>query len=187
MDKCVSLVDGVSITTTNRARVSISLYHLCIEHYTGIHTLATHGVFGSAFALYRPQFEAYVRGAWLHFCASERHIGQFLKGNDPPSIGTLIQELETKGAFDSGSLGHMKKQVWSNLNDFTHGGATQVKARNTPDGIVQSYKLEDVASLVTASATLSLLAGVGIAAVCESDALAVSLRDGYRSVYEAAA
>ncbi len=187
MAKCASLVDGVTFPATNGARVSVSLHHLCIEHHTGIHTLVDHGVFGSAFALLRPQFEAYVRGAWYHFCADERHVNKFLKGGDPPPIGTLIEELETKGAFDSGSLGRMKAQVWSNLNDFTHGGAIQVKARITRDEIIQSYKPKHIAGLVTSSATLALLAGVGIAAVADNDALATGLRDAYRSVYGTAA
>jgi hypothetical protein len=187
MIKCASLIDGVSFINTHRARVSISLHHLCIEHHTGIHTLVDQAVFGSAFALFRPQFEAYVRGAWYYFCATESNVSKFLKGSDPPPINIQIAELEAKGGFDACSLSRMKAQVWNNLNDFTHGGATQVKARNTRDEVIQSYKSEQVAGLLTASATLSLLAGVGIAAVVEDDALALSIRDAYRSVYETVA
>lgn len=186
MVKCAALIDGVTFTTSDRARVSVSLHHLCIEHHTGIHTLVDQGVYGSAFALFRPQFEAYVRGAWYHFCASEIQVNKFLKGNDPPKINIQIAGLEAKGGFDAGSLSRMKAQVWNSLNDFTHGGATQVKARNTRDEVVQSYKPEHVFGLVTSSATLALLAGVGIAAVTDNDTLAVNLRNEYRSVYEAA-
>ena len=187
MVKCAALVDAITFAASNRGRVSVSLHHLCVEHHTGIHTLVEQGVYGSAFALFRPQFEAYVRGAWYHFCASESQLNKFLKGSDPPPINTLIAELEGKGGFDGGSLSRMKSQVWSNLNDFTHGGVTQVKARNTRDEIVQNYQPEHVVGLLTSSATMALLAGVGIAAVTNNDALAVRLRNEYRSVYEAAA
>ena len=187
MVKCASLIDGVNFTTNNRSRVSISLHHLCIEHHTGIHTLVDQTVFGSAFALFRPQFEAYVRGAWYQLCATEAQVTKFLNGNNPPPINTQIADLESKGGFDGGSLSRMKAQVWNNLNDFTHGGSTQVKARNTREEVVQSYKPEHVAGLLTASATISLLAAVGIAAVVENDSLAVTLRDAYRSAYEPAA
>jgi hypothetical protein len=114
-------------------------------------------------------------------------LTQFLKGSDPPPINVQIAGLESKGGFDGGSLSRMKAEVWNNLNDFTHGGATQVRARNTRDEVVQSYKPEHVVGLLTSSATLALLAGVGIAAVIDNDALAVRLRDEYRAVYEAAA
>lgn len=187
MVKCAALIDGVSFSTSDRARVSVSLHHLCIEHHIGIHTLVDQGVYGSAFALFRPQFEAYVRGAWCHFCASDNQVMKFLNGSDPPPINSQIVDLEVTGSFDSDSLSRMKAQVWKNLNDFTHGGAIQVKARNTRDEVIQSYKPEHVAGLVTSSSTLALLAGVGIAAVVANDALAVGLRDEFRSVYGAVA
>lgn len=187
MVKCAALLDGVTFLTSDRLRTSVSLHHLCVEHYSGIHTLVDQGVYGSAFALFRPQFEAYVRGAWYNVCATDGQLRKFLNGNDPPRIDAQIADLEDLGGFDGGSLSTMKAQVWSNLNDFTHGGATQVKARNTRDEVVQSYKSEHVVGLVSASATLALLAGVGIAAAINDDALAVRLRDGYRAAYETAA
>lgn len=103
MTEVVTLIDGTSFETTTRSRVSVSLQHLCIEHHTGIHTLVDHGVLGSAFALFRPQFEAYVRGAWYHFCAAEDELLRFLRGAQPPPIDALIEQLERKGAFAEGS------------------------------------------------------------------------------------
>ena len=187
MTEAAALVDGSSFSTTNRTRVSVSLHHLCIEHHTGIHTLVDHGVLGSGFALFRPQFEAYVRGAWYCFCASDDEIMRFLRGAEPPRIDRLIEQLESRGAFDQGTLRRMKSELWRSLCDFTHGGSIQVKARNTRDEVVRNYKLEHVAGLLTASATLSLLAGVGIAAAIDSESLATKLHDAYQSIYEKAA
>lgn len=187
MTEAAALVDGSSFPTTDRTRVSVSLHHLCIEHHTGIHTLVDHGVLGSGFALFRPQFEAYVRGAWYCFCATEDEIIKFLRGSEPPRIDRLIEQLELRGAFDEGTLRRMKSELWRNLCDFTHGGQIQVKTRNTRDEVVRNYKLEHVSGLLTASATLSLLAGVGIAAAIDSDLLATKLHGAYRSIYETAA
>jgi len=142
---------------------------------------------GSAFALFRPQFEAYVRGVWYHFCATEDDLLRFLSGSQPPHIDTLIEQLERRGAFSEGNLRRMKSETWRNLCDFTHGGAIQVKARNTRDEIVRNYRLEHVAGLLTASATLALLAGTAIAAIVESDSLATKLQTAFRSIYETAA
>lgn len=187
MMESTSLIDGVSFSTTNRARVSASLHHLAIEHYTAIHTLVEHDLCGSAFALFRPEFEAYLRGAWYHLCASDREIANFLRGSEPPKSGVLIQQLEAREAFTRGELRRMKSKLWRNLCDFTHGGIIQVMARTTRDEIVQSYKPAHVAGLLTSSATLSLLAGVGIASVVKSNDLAIKLREAYRSTYETAA
>lgn len=187
MTQCSALVDGISFPTTTRALVSASLHHLCIEHHTGIHTLVEHGVCGSAVALFRPQLEAYIRAAWYHLCASETNISEFLEGAEPPRIDTMIQQLESTEAFDEGTLRRIKSESWRNLCDFTHGGMIQVKARNAGGELVQSYKSEHVAAVLTASATLSLLAGVGIAAVADETVLANDLRSAYQSVYEAAA
>lgn len=187
MTDVATLVDGLTFETTTRSKVSVSLQHLSIEHHTGIHTLVDHGVLGSAFALFRPQFEAYVRGVWYHFCATEDDLSRFLKGSQPPRIDTLIQQLEHKGAYAEGNLRRMKSETWRNLCDFTHGGAIQVKARNTRDEIVRNYQLEHVAGLLTASATVALLAGTAIAAILESESLATNLQAAYRSIYEKAA
>ncbi len=77
MKRCVSIVNGLDFETTKRLRLSLSLLHLCVEHQTGIHVLVDHGVIGSAFALIRPQFEAYLKGVWFHRCATDEQISAF--------------------------------------------------------------------------------------------------------------
>ena len=180
---CTSLIDGFSFSTTDRARIVASLYHLSIEHYTGIHVLVKHDVVGSAFALSRPQNEAYFRGAWYQLCASEKQVSDFLRGGTPQKFGKLLEDLEKKDAYRGDSLMRMKNEVLRNLNDFTHGGAIQVKARNTPDEIAQRYKAEHIADLLASSAVSALLAGVGIASLADDTILANKLLDAYTSVY----
>jgi hypothetical protein len=184
MVQCASLVDGVNFATSERARLAVSLHHHCIEHHAGIYILVENGVYGSAFALFRPQFEADIRGAWLHLCADELQITRFLAGADPLGMASLVRQLEAHDAFVEGSVSRMKEDFWRNLNDFTHGGAIQVKTRNTRNEVTQSYRPHHVAGLLDASATVSLLGGVGIAAVVRQDGLAVALRQAYGSVYE---
>jgi len=186
MIQCATLVDGVSFSSTNRARVAITLHNLCIEHHTGIHTLTDNGVIGSALALFRPQFEAYIRGAWFHHCAEEQVIDEFIQDAEPLRVGVreMIRQLEKKEAFNNGVLSRLMQQHLQNWNDFTHGGAIQVKARNSQGEVIPSYKPDHVASVLTSSATLSLLAGVDIASVAEREDLAVKLREEFRSVYK---
>ncbi len=186
MKGCATLVDGVNFETTNRLRVSVSLLHLCVEHQTGIHVLVEHGVIGSAFALIRPQFEAYLRGVWFHRCATDKQVSSFLAGEEPPKVGVLIEAVQQLEGFEEGRLGKAKKEIWRNLNDFTHGGTIQVKARNTMDEIISNYRPEHIVGLLQSSVTLALLAGAAIASVVNSSELANNLLSLYRRLYEEA-
>ena len=186
MKGCASLVDGVNFETTNRLRVSVSLLHLCVEHQTGIHLLVEHGVIGSAFALIRPQFEAYLRGVWFHRCAADKQVSGFLAGEEPPKVGVLMEAVQKLEGFEEGTLGKAKKEIWRNLNDFTHGGTIQVKARNTKNEIISNYRPEHIVGLLQSSVTLALLAGAAIASVVNSNELANNLLSLYQRLYEEA-
>lgn len=187
MTERVSLTDGITFETTNRMRVAVALMHLSLEHQTGIHSLVSLGVIGSAFALFRPQFEAYVRGVWYHRCATDAQISLFIDGEQPPKINVLIEEIEKLEAFDEKLLSSTKSQLWPKLNDFTHGGTTQVKARCSVDEVTQNYKEEHIANLLTASASLSLMAGVALAAAVGTEALARELHSTFWHIYGPAA
>ena len=163
----------------------MSLYHLCIEHHQGIHTLVEQGVIGSAFALIRPQFEAYVRGAWFAVCAKEDDVMNFLRDKEPPKIGVLIANLEEKNVDNAGSLRRMKVELWDTLCGFTPGGSVQVKARNTRDEIFQNYRLEHITGLIKASPILSHSACTGMAAVLNDLGLAIRMRQAREAIYGA--
>lgn len=183
MKGCGSLVDGVNCENTNRLRVSVSLFHLCVEHQKGIHVLVEHGVIGSAFALLRPQCEAYLRGMWFHGCATDDQVSGFLAGVEPPKVGDLIEAVQKLEGFEKGVLGEDRKEIWRNLCDFTHGGTIQVKARNTKDEIISNYFPEHIAGLLQSAATLSLLASVAIASAANSNELANNLLSLHQRIY----
>lgn len=187
MTERVTLTSGITFDTTNRLRVGVALLHLSLEHQTGIHSLVNFGVIGSAFALFRPQFESYVRGVWYHRCATDAQISSFIGGEQPPKINVLIEEIEKLVAFDEKLLSSTKRQIWPNLNDFTHGGTIQVNARCTADEIAQNYKEEHIANLLTASASLSLVAGVALATAVGKETLAHQFHSTFRRIYGSAA
>jgi len=185
--QCVALVNTLTVPSSNRSRVAAALHQLSIEHFTGIHVLVGTGVHSAAFALYRPQLEAYVRGAWYHRCATDEQVQDFIRGEEPPSPKTQMTALESVGAFEPGSLLRLKDMTWSNLCDFTHGGTIQVKVRASTLGeIAQNFKSEQVASMLTASATTALLACVGLAAVAENNQTALELQSVFNAIYQQA-
>jgi hypothetical protein len=184
MAGAMPLLNGIRFDTTNRRRVAVALLHLSVEHHTGVHVLVDNGVIGSAFALIRPQFETFVRGAWYHRCAADERVSAFIQGAEPPLISQMISALENLEAFNEGLLSSIKASAWRNLCDFTHGDATQVKARVTADEITSNYKHEHVGAILQSSVALSLLATVEIASVIEDRALAIKLKTLHTKLYE---
>jgi hypothetical protein len=187
MRASLSLIDGLSFEATDRARVAVSLLHLCMEHQAGIYTLVAHNVEGSAFALLRPQFEAYVRGIWYHRCATNEQVAKFVGGAEPPKIAALVEAIEKVPGLSDGELSKIKAGVWREFNDFTHGGSIQVKSRNSPSGIGAQWLHEHIVGLLEVSVVLAKLGGVGIASILENETLAVRFQNLYRELYGNAA
>jgi hypothetical protein len=183
MVRSSNLADGLDISSAPNCRVGAALFHLCTEHQHAVHTLVNHGLIGSAFALLRPQFEAYVRGVWYHRCATDEQLNAFIEGAAPPKIGHLLSDIAELTDFNSDSLIATKKGVWEVLNDFTHGGSVQVRARLTPIEIARNYKTEHIVSMLRWSSILSFLGYVGMASIAANDPLANQLRDSLHSIY----
>ena len=184
MVECALMLNKTRYSSSNRLRVVMALQHLCLEHHQGIHVLVSQGVIGSALALLRPQFETYVRGAWFYYCASDNQIKDFLKGNDPPRFGILIQDLEKVEAFDGGTLSELKKAAYKNLCDFTHGGTVQVKARNSSEGVISNYLPEHVINTVETSTAFSLQAAVAMAIATEDNLLVNKIFDRFQEIHK---
>jgi hypothetical protein len=112
-------VNTLTVPTTNRSRVAAALHQLSIEHFTGIHVLIGTGVNSAAFALYRPQFEAYLRGAGYHRCATDMQVAGLIGGKEPPSPGEQTAALEQSGAPYRWALPAYCPPVISNVSPQT--------------------------------------------------------------------
>lgn len=177
-------LESASFTANSRVRVSVGLLNLSLEHQGGIIALVDHQIFGSALALIRPQFEAYVRGIWYSKCASDDQVEHFLKGADPPKIRTLIELVEKYEGNNNNALSKLKAKVWPMLNDYTHGGARQVAARNSEEHIEHNYNPVHIAGAVQSSVGLAFSASVEIAKIAENPELANKLLDLRKRIYE---
>lgn len=182
MEAVAKLTDGLEFDSNIRRRLSVTLHHLSIEHHSAIHTLVDNHVWGSAFALLRPQLEAYVRGMWYGACANDEELKNHFRDIDPPSFKEQVRQLEALGAVDD-ALMRIHTKSWRELCGFTHGGIAQVQNRITKDEIVANYELKDVTQLIRGSAVLTLLACNGIARVTDDESLAVKASKAYDSIY----
>jgi hypothetical protein len=184
IEKSLSLIDGVTFDTTNRARVSIALLHLSLEHQRGIVVLTDNEAYGSSLALFRPQFEAYVRGVWFQWCSQEKDIESFLAGKEPEKIGVLIEAVEKLEGYEGAELSRIRQgEIWKSLNDYTHGGVIQVKARNTKDEIAYNYNSKHISNVIKASVALAYSAGVAIAKITNDEKLANALMTLHKQIY----
>jgi hypothetical protein len=140
--------NGLKFKVDNRLNIGEGFFYLAQEHHDAIIVLVRARLYGSALALARPLLEAYVRGTWLLRHASQAELENFMKGKCPnfnQLIAAIGSEPETGGAW----LVEMQNKVWPGLNDYTHGGASQILQRYTEDAIESAYSEKVLADLFT--------------------------------------
>lgn len=181
--KCSQTADQSDIKASDRNRVAAALFHLVMEHHGSILHLAKLKHYGSAFALIRPQLEAYIRGVWFHHCAAQKEITHFLADNEPPKIKELITRIETLPFFEEGSLSQLKDKVWKVLCDFTHGGYVQVSWRLSGNEIVSDFGDEQVIILIGLADALTLKTVVALSMLAENETMAQKVMTSHKEIF----
>jgi len=182
-NKCNELIDSVELKADERNRVVAALFHLSLEHHGSICLLVQNQHNGSAFALLRPQFEAYIRGLWFMKCATEGQLQSFIKDNEPPRINDLISEIEENPGYEEKGLSSLKEKVWGSLCGFTHGGYVQVSWRVTTEEITSDFSEEHLVKLVITSCALSLQAYIALALLVDRAELATSIKEVHQEIF----
>jgi hypothetical protein len=117
---------------SDRLRAVRGMCGVAFEHAESIKMLIATGNFTSALGLLRLQYEAMLRGFWLHYAAPESAVsklmGEFTReavGNSEklPMQADMIKALEGKAPPPAMvSLNNFKEQQWKPLSSFVHGG-----------------------------------------------------------------
>ncbi len=165
-------VHELDVPNNSRTRAAGSCFAIAQEHHHAIVKLIEFGLFASAFALVRVEFEAYVRGEWLSQCAGDAIIEAFLRGKEPPRINCLLSELEMLESFNKKILSQIKQKNWKTMCGFTHTGGLQVQRWNTEDGIEANYSEEEVLEVLGFAEIIASLAVIGVARLAGNDLLA---------------
>lgn len=165
-------IDGLAISSEVRFRFSCGCLDIALEHQKSIVLLVSHELYGSAFSVARLIFEAYVRGVWLHQCASDADLKRFSKNKLKKEFGVLIAEIEQLESFNAGILSAAKKRSWSVMNSFTHCGFHQVVRRNKEATIEPDYAEEEILEVVNFAGAIGLLSAIEIAHLAGNEALA---------------
>ena len=172
----------LSIPSSDRIRVSAACFAAALEHHHAIVILLSEKLNGSAFALVRSEYEAYVRGVWLADCATDDQLNSFLIGRKPPKLDTILCAIEAMPAFASKALSGVKAESWKSMCAYTHTGALQVQRWITSEAIESRHSPEEIEEVVGFTNAFALLAALGVATLAENESLAAQLLEKSRKI-----
>jgi len=179
---CSALINGLQFSSDERLRTGLGLLHLALEHHEGICELMTLGLAGPAFALYRPFYDAALRGTWILYSASDEAISAFHKVEKIPDHYKMVCDLEKIPALADSLFGTFHRGIYKRLHAFTHGGPVQVHARSTPTEITSDYSEAGMVWLMGGVATLGCMTA-GILCEFTQPERGVELLESYISIY----
>jgi hypothetical protein len=165
-------IDGVEVKPDDRARLAAACLDVALEHHKAIVLLVSRRLYGSALALVRLIFESYVRGIWLHGCATDCEIQRFRRGKLEKTFASLIAEVEKLEAFDVGVLSEVKIASWKAMNSFTHTGASQIAGRLSETTIGPNYAEQDIVHALNFSNAIGLLSAAAVGLITDDTKLA---------------
>lgn len=107
---------------------------LSLEHAVSALVLFDQGLFSSAIALTRPQFESLVRGVWLLHAASDNWVNKLSepltmesakRANEGEGLAEMLKQLEANPTAPTGIVAQLreyKEVTWKAMNSYAHGG-----------------------------------------------------------------
>ena len=169
-----SKISGMNIPQLpddKRSQLASACWHVAIEHSQAIVVLVHETLHGSALALMRLLFEAYVRGMWLMHAATNDDIDRAGRDQFPNDFNRIVAELDEKFP-SSRPFSAVKNQTWKRLCSFTHTGYQQIGARFTPKGLGYAYQESEILYALHWADMLTLLVVVAFANLTENELLA---------------
>ena len=172
------LVEFITTTThelaipgTLRSKVAAACFGVALDHHHGITILVSNARYASAFALARPVFESFLRGAWLTHCASNEQVETFSTGCKPlkTKIDTLLAELEENGGYDGKTLSAIKASAWNSMCDYAHTGGLQIQRWQTGDSVEPNYETSEIEEVLAFTNLFACLSAIELVALSGSE------------------
>ena len=170
-----------SLSCDGRVQLACGSWANVIGHSRAITYLVEKRHDGSALALARPCFEAFVRGSWLMWCSSDDDVLRISSTDDFPFINKMIDAIKITG-FGLGGLESIKEKAWDEWCSYTHGGWEQIRGQLSTKGLLSpNYDPGKVECTLFLSDHWYLLT----AALLSEAADNISLAKCFYSLYEA--
>jgi len=177
-----SKIDGLEVSSDDGPRIVASCLDMALEHQKAIILLIANKLYGSAFALIRLLFEAYVRGLWLNYCANDKEINKFKKDKIDKEFGKLIEDIEQVDGYNVGTLSKAKKAGWKVMNSFTHSGFNQIVRRNTTSTIEPNYEEEEIEEAISFTNAIGLLSCLEISFLAKKNELSIEILEKIKEI-----
>lgn len=136
------LTNEIEMWQTEKNRAAAASFGIAQDHHAAIVFLMKTTFYSSSFALLRTLFEAYLRGLWLKYCATNEQVSAFFRGGEPPK--TMVAEIESTEAFTGGVLSRIKKENWRAMCAFTHTGGLHLQRWQSPDAVEPTFTPEEL-------------------------------------------
>jgi len=142
-----------------RTMLLIAYTELVFEHHRGISQLVGNGLYGSAFALVRPLFEAFFRCHWMLKCATDGEAEEIATSDsfEFPKLRPMVEQIdkayEAKGFFSDFLQGDAVKAMHS----FTHGGLRALSRRFKGLNVEPDYRESEILEVLNATTVAILL------------------------------
>jgi hypothetical protein len=148
------------IMESRNHRLAAPYFAICLEHREAALLLIANDMRGSAFALWRPTYESYMRGHWALNVASEEDFKNIAKNKALPKFDTIIKSLDSKSK--NSMFAKTKAKMWEPMSDFAHGGLTLLSRWSSPEGIGSNHPDDETLDLILRLNTYALLAAMGV-------------------------
>lgn len=170
-------IDGVEINSALRYRLAGGCLDMALEHHKAVLLLIARHLQGSAVSILRLQFEAYVRGVWLHQCATETELTAFTQDRLAQNFPALVAAVEGLEGFSDGILTKARQSSWQAMCSFTHTGYLQVVRRNRETTLEPDYRDDELIEALGFANAIALMAVIEIAHMAGAERLSCELLD----------
>ena len=134
----------------------MAYFDIALEHQAAILVLIREKLYGSASALVRPIFEAWLRALWVSGCASDEDVEKIASDDSFEFPRDMVKTIDQKYGSD-GLFANIKKQSWKTMTSYSHPGQLAIGRRFTGSVVQSNYDDGELIEIVRSSTLTSLL------------------------------
>ena len=155
-----------------RVQLAAASWHVAIDHQMAVTVLVHETLHTSALALMRPLIEAFLRGFWLQYAATDEEVDRAGTDDFPNDFfGKIVADLERSDRIPTGTFSFLKGETWKALCSYTHAGYMQLGAHLTQDGLGYEYDEAEILGVLDMANLISLICTVEFAGLAGNDSL----------------
>lgn len=154
---CWLLTQELAVPNDDRSRLSLALLQLAQEHHANIVLLLEHRQYGSAFALVRPLYEAFVRGVWAARIATDNDLVLY-QDDQQFGLKQLAAKVAKQTQFEGTNFEQIVGRTLNAMHSYTHNGYLASVRRLSSDAIEPAYEMAEIREVLGFAQLFGVLA-----------------------------